>query len=87
MNLENINVVRWQQGQGFLLRPGAVPERLADVARHDHHQSVTQPITPSSIGKWQKSLTPEDFSGLPAGFSEMMTSLGYDLASDKAVAP
>lgn len=64
-----------------------VPERLADVARHDHHQSVTQPITPSSIGKWQKSLTPEDFSGLPAGFSEMMTSLGYDLESDKAVAP
>ena len=30
MNPENINVVRWQQGQGFLLRPGAAPERLTD---------------------------------------------------------
>ena len=28
MNPENLNVVRWQQGQGFLLRPGHAPQSL-----------------------------------------------------------
>ena len=28
MNPENLNVVRWQQGQGFLLRPGHAPQTL-----------------------------------------------------------
>ena len=29
MNPENLNVVRWQQGQGFLLRPGHAPQSLS----------------------------------------------------------
>ncbi len=64
-----------------------VPALLADVGRHSHHQSVNRPITPSSIGKWRQSLTPEDFSDLPDSFSNMMTSLGYHLESDATLMP
>ncbi len=63
-----------------------VPERLADVGRHDHHQSVTRPITPSSIGKWKQSLSKEDFSNLPDGFSSMMQTLGYDFSAEASAA-
>ncbi|MEL6567362.1 MAG: sulfotransferase [Pseudomonadota bacterium] len=55
-----------------------VPEKLADVGRHAHHAAVTKPITASSIGRWKDSLTTEDLARLPAGFDDMMTTLGYD---------
>ncbi|MEM9738713.1 MAG: sulfotransferase [Pseudomonadota bacterium] len=58
-----------------------VPEKLADVGRHAHHAAVTQPITASSIGRWQESLVAEDLERLPGGFNEMMKSLGYDPVS------
>lgn len=58
-----------------------VPERLADVGRHDHHQAVTRPITPRSIGKWSETMQPSDFAAMPEAFSTMMQKLGYDLAS------
>ena len=28
MSTQHLNIVRWQEGQGFLLRPGRVPEQL-----------------------------------------------------------
>lgn len=54
-----------------------IPERMGDVDRHDHHAAVTHPITASSIGKWQDSLTAQEFETLPPTFAEMMRSLGY----------
>ena len=54
-----------------------VPEKLADVGRHEHHAAVTRPITPSSIGKWKTSLTADDLEALPEGFNTMMDRLGY----------
>lgn len=57
-----------------------VPEKLADVGRHDHHAAVLRPITPASIGKWQQGLSARDLAALPAGFGAMMDTLGYDAA-------
>jgi len=55
-----------------------VPERMGDVGRHEHHAAVTQPITSGSIGKWQESLSADQFAALPATFGRMMRSLGYE---------
>lgn len=63
-----------------------VPEKLADVGRHDHHAAVLRPITADSIGKWKGSIGPSDIAGLPGGFSEMMDTLGYG-RSDIDLAP
>lgn len=54
-----------------------VPTGLADVDRHAHHAAVNQPITASSIGRWQESLQSGDLAGLPAAFDQMMKELGY----------
>lgn len=67
MNLENINVVRWQQGQGFLLRPGAVPERLADdgvrlpentflVLPSDVVRNITVPVAAEEVKHLRRAL-------------------------------
>ena len=61
-----------------------VPEKLGDVARHAHHAAVTRPITADSIGRWRDSLTSEDLASLPAGFDEMMDTLGYEPVSSLA---
>ncbi len=55
-----------------------IPERLGDVGRHEHHAAVTRPITASSIGKWQDSLTAEQFAAARPAFGDMMRALGYD---------
>ncbi len=54
-----------------------VPQKLGDVARHAHHQAVTQPITDRSIGRWTQSLTTSDIAALPNGFADMMQMMGY----------
>lgn len=67
MNLETINVVRWQQGQGFLLRPGAVPERLADdgvrlpentflVLPSDVVRNITVPVAAEEVKHLRRAL-------------------------------
>lgn len=67
MNLENINVVRWQHGQGFLLRPGAVPERLADdgvrlpentflVLPSDVVRNITVPVAAEEVKHLRRAL-------------------------------
>jgi len=61
-----------------------VPGKLADVERHAHHASVTRPITADSIGRWRETLTREDLASLPAGFDEMMETLGYEPVSSLA---
>ncbi|MBY9067959.1 sulfotransferase [Hyphomonas sp. WL0036] len=54
-----------------------VPAKLADVGRHAHHEAVTRPITPASIGLGRRTLTSEQMSELPPGFYEMMQKLSY----------
>nr|WP_070960552.1 sulfotransferase [Hyphomonas sp. Mor2] len=61
-----------------------VPARMGDVDRHEHHAAVTQPITASSIGKWQHSLSADQFESLPPAFEEMMKLLGYPEQGDAA---
>lgn len=59
-----------------------IPARMGDVDRHEHHSAVTQPITAGSIGKWQKSLSADQFETLPPAFGEMMQLLGYPARGD-----
>ena len=60
MNPENLNVVRWQQGQGFLLRPGHAPQSLGSgelslpentcvALPSDMVRNLTVPVAPEEV--------------------------------------
>ena len=60
MNPENLNVVRWQQGQGFLLRPGQAPQSLGAgevslpentclALPSDMVRNLTVPVAPEEV--------------------------------------
>ena len=67
MNPENLNVVRWQQGQGFLLRPGHAPQSLGAGAvslpentclalPSDIVRNLTVPVAPEEVKHLRRAL-------------------------------
>ena len=67
MSPENLNVVRWQQGQGFLLRPGHAPQSLsADgvslpentclALPSDRVRNLTVPVAPEEVKHLRRAL-------------------------------
>lgn len=56
----------------------ASSERMGDVEHHAHHAAVRAPISPRSIGRWRKGVTPEELAAAPAGFAETLRRFGYD---------
>ena len=67
MNPENLNVVRWQQGQGFLLRPGhapqslgagevSLPENTCLALPSDMVRNLTVPVAPEEVKHLRRAL-------------------------------
>ena len=67
MNPENLNVVRWQQGQGFLLRPGhapqslgagevSLPENTCLALPSDIVRNLTVPVAPEEVKHLRRAL-------------------------------
>ena len=67
MNPENLNVVRWQQGQGFLLRPGhapqslgagevSLPENTCLALPSDMIRNLTVPVAPEEVKHLRRAL-------------------------------
>ena len=67
MNLENLNVVRWHQGQGFLVRAGHAPEPLASdefslpdntclALPSDVVRNMTVPVAPEEVKHLRRAL-------------------------------
>ena len=67
MNPENLNVVRWQQGQGFLLRPGhapqslgagevSLPENTCLALPSDRVRNLTVPVAPEEVKHLRRAL-------------------------------
>ena len=67
MNPENLNVVRWQQGQGFLLRPGHAPQSLGAgevnlpentclALPSDMVRNLTVPVAPEEVKHLRRAL-------------------------------
>ncbi len=67
MNPENLNVVRWQQGQGFLLRPGhapqplgagefSLPENTCLALPSDMVRNLTVPVAPEEAKHLRRAL-------------------------------
>ena len=54
-----------------------IPENLGDIEMLDHHAKVLKPITPASIGNWEKTLSYEQIAGFASGFHKQMARLGY----------
>ena len=51
---------------------------MGDAQKHDHHQLVSDKITPSRIGKGRESLSEEDKKILGEFIDEELLRLGYD---------
>ena len=67
MNPENLNVVRWQQGQGLLLRPGhapqslgagevSLPENTCLALPSDIVRNLTVPVAPEEVKHLRRAL-------------------------------
>lgn len=67
MNRENLNVVRWQQGQAFLLRPGHAPQSLGAgemrlpentclALPSDRVRNLTVPVAPEEVKHLRRAL-------------------------------
>ncbi len=62
-----------------------IPQGLGDVGRLAHHSSVTQAITPASVGRWREALSEADLDALPGDFWAMMARLGYPASAAAAL--
>lgn len=56
---------------------GADAGFMGDVEWHAHHERVSAPISPSSVGRWRDRLTESELGALPPPFWRMMRDLGY----------
>ena len=50
---------------------------MSHKARFSHHQQLDQPITPSSVGRWQSRLTEDEASAIARIAGELMHRMGY----------
>ena len=81
MSTKHLNIVRWQEGQGFLLRPGRAPEQLdAESLRLPDQTCLALPA--DAVRSLAIAVTPEEIKHLGQALPFMLEeSLVEDVAS------